>query len=158
MAESHFRPGSFLRWWRGVSFNTQPAQWTTPVTDAHPATDQLIRILDEAAEMGQQVAEEVSATKGAQPTANAASICRWRLLRLRERLEAVDGSPRLKSVREEALRHIDAAATAAQTMSYGYRLHNLDRICDGGQALDDHLGALARIRTRLAGPAERIGP
>jgi hypothetical protein len=121
------------------------------VTDAQPGADQLISILDEAAEMGQQVAEEISATHGAQPTANAASICRWRLLKLRERLQAVEGTPRLKSVREEALRHIDAAASAAQAMSYGYRLHNLDRICDGGQALDDHLGALARIRTRLAG-------
>jgi hypothetical protein len=151
VAESLFRPTTFLRWWRKASLGSKNATWTTPVTDVSTGAEQLIRILDEAAEMGQQVAEEISATQGAQPTANAASICRWRLLKLRERVQAIEGSTRLKSVREETLRHIDAAASAAQAMSYGYRLHNLDRICDGGQALDDHLGALARIRTRLAG-------
>ena len=153
MADSLFRPRSFLRWRREAPLSPKHATWTTSVTDAASGTDQLIRILDEAAETGQHVAEEVSATTGAQPTANAASICRWRLLKLRERLQAVEGTSRLKSIREEALRHIDAAASAAQSMSYGYRLHNLERICDGSQALDDHLVALARIRTRLAGEA-----
>ena len=115
--------------------------------------DQLARILDEAAEMGQRVSDEISNTKGAQPTANAASICRWKLLKLRDRLADVESAGRLKSTREEALRHLEAAASAAQSMSYGYRLHNLDRICDGGQALDDHLSALARLRTKLVAPA-----
>jgi hypothetical protein len=119
-------------------------------TNRELTTDQLIRILDEAAQMGRQVAEEVSATKGAQPTANAASICRWKLLKLRDRLAEVEGTGRMKTIREETQKHLEAAAIAAQRMSYGYRLHNLDRICDGGEALDSHLDALARIRSTLA--------
>jgi hypothetical protein len=122
----------------------------TMSTNREVSAEQLIRILDEAAEMGQAVAEEVSATKGAQPTANAASICRWKLLKLRDRLVEVDSTGRMKGIREETQKHLEAAAKAAQAMSYGYRLHNLDRICDGGEALDDHLGALARIRSTLA--------
>jgi hypothetical protein len=152
VAESIFRRSSFLDWWRrSASVDVRSPQWTDGMTESKElATDQLIRILDEAAQMGQQVADEVSATHGAQPTANAASICRWKLLKLRDRLTAVESAGRLRAVRDETQRHLEAAASAAQSMSYGYRLHNLDRICDGGQALDDHLGALARIRSRLA--------
>jgi len=113
-------------------------------------TDQLVRILDEAAQMGQLVTDEITNTKGPQPTANAASICRWKLLKLRDEIAGVEGSGRLKSTRDEALKHLEGAASAAQSMSYGYRLHNLDRICDGGEALDDHMSALARLRARLA--------
>ncbi|HZT08263.1 MAG TPA: hypothetical protein VFC51_14660 [Chloroflexota bacterium] len=111
--------------------------------------EKLIRILDAVAETGREVAEEVNATTAPQPTANAASICRWKLLTLKERLHDVEGPRRVRSARAEAIHHLDAAAAAAQRLSYGYRLHNLDRICDGGQALDDHLAALARLRARL---------
>jgi len=55
------------------------------------------------------------------------------------------------SLRTEIIRHLDDAAAAARTLSSGYRYHNLNRICDGGQQLDEHLQALAQLRARLGG-------
>src|SRR5437868_6930227 len=129
MAESIFRPATVLHWWRAAGFDRKTAWRNDPVTErAEPATDQLITILDEAAETGRRVSEEVvNAVAASQPTANAASICRWKLLTLRQRMLDMGGARRFGENGEAALRHIEEAATAAQRLSYGYRLHNLDR-------------------------------
>ncbi len=152
LAESIFRPAAVLLWWRATSFDSKSVRRSATVNDTGETT-KLIQILDEAAQMGQQVTDKVSSSADPQPTANAASICRWQLLNLRQQLVDMDGPRRVRSWREDAMKHLDAAASAAQALSYGYRLHNLDRICDGGEALDEHLAALARIRTKVAATA-----
>lgn len=109
----------------------------------------LTATLDEAAAVGRRLELQVQATPDGKPLANAASICRWELLVLRERLLGAAMEPRERGVHSKIVRHLDSAAAAARTLSLGYRLQSLDRICDGGQALDDHLAALSRLRSRL---------
>src|SRR5581483_10109917 len=109
MAESIFRPAAVLHWWREASVERKSfgrnSKQRSPVVSEHveAGTDQLINILDEAAETGRRVAEEVSAASQAQPTANAASICRWRLLTLRQRLLDLGGKQRFGPNGNEAL-------------------------------------------------------
>ena len=110
----------------------------------------LVSGLDGAAEAGQRLSEKVNAGTDGDPLANAASICRWELLILRERLLEWEFTPSLRTARSQVVRELDGAAAAARTLSSGYRFHNLNRICEGGQAFDEHLEALSRIRTRLA--------
>ena len=114
------------------------------------SADVLINGLDDAAEAGQRLTEKVNAGTDGEPLANAASICRWELLILRERLLEWDFTPALRSARSQIVRELDGAAAAARTLSSGYRFHNLNRICEGGEALDEHLDALSRLRLRLS--------
>jgi hypothetical protein len=51
------------------------------------------------------------------------------------------------------LRRLDEAAAAARLLSSGHRFHNLERICDGGQVLDDQLAALGAMHEKAAATA-----
>lgn len=110
----------------------------------------LLLLLDEAAIVADDLARQVAASDESQPLANAASICRWELGRLRARGEAIKLVAEGRAERASILRHLDEAMKAAQILSTGYRFHSLDRICHGGQSLDDHFDALARLRIKLA--------
>ena len=114
------------------------------------AADQLLMSLDAAAAAGRRLNDFVSLSEDSQPLANAASICRWELLRLRGGILDPELHGRFRSLRAEVIRHLEGAASAAQMMSGGYRFHNLDRICNGGESLDSHLAALDSIRRKLA--------
>jgi hypothetical protein len=107
--------------------------------------------LTEAAEIAGKLSEQLRDTPApSQPVANAASICRWELMLLRERLRVMPVERRMRPTQGRILRHLDAAGAAAATLSRGYRFHDLDCICRGGEALDENIDALARIRIRLA--------
>jgi hypothetical protein len=110
----------------------------------------LVFVLDEVATIGEELAQQVAASDDSQPLANAASICRWQLGRLRARAEAIAAAGGDRNHRASIIRHLTEGMKAAQVLSAGYRFHSLDRICRGGQALDDHLEALARLRIKLA--------
>ena len=115
-------------------------------SERQTADGELLPSLDAAAEVAARFAERVSVSEDSQPRANAASICRWELLVLRDRVLGQDLGPRRHLIQMEIARHLEAAAAAARTLSNGYRFHSLDHVCDGGQALDDHLAALANLR------------
>jgi hypothetical protein len=121
--------------------------------DEGASTEVLVTGLESAAEAGQRLTEKVQSGMDGEPLANAASICRWELLILRERLAEWEFGPALRPLRSQVIRELDGAAAAARTLSSGYRYHNLNRICEGGQALDEHLDALSKLHTRLAGDA-----
>lgn len=72
-------------------------------------------------------------------------------MQIRERVAELEVPPPHRTVRSEVVRRLEEAAAAARVLSSGHRFHNLDRICDGGQALDDHLAALSMLKQRLAG-------
>ncbi len=111
----------------------------------------LIACLETASDVGRRFAEHVAASSDHQPLANAASICRWEIMQLRERVAELQIPPPHRPVRSEVVRRLEEAAAGARVLSSGHRFHNLDRICDGGQALDDHLAALSVLKERLAG-------
>ena len=142
-------PGTLERW-RGASIGAVRALWRREAsfTGADTSHD-LAASLESAAESGRRLAEQIELLEENQALANAASICRWELLILRERVLEAEPGMSQRSLRAQVVRHLDGAAAAARTLSSGYRFHNLDRICDGGQALDEHLQALLQIRARL---------
>ena len=111
---------------------------------------QLIACLQTASDVGSRFSEHVAASSDHQPLANAASICRWEILQLRDRVAELDVPPPHQSVHSEVLSRLDEAAIAARLLSNGHRFHNLERICDGGQALDDNLAALTALKERLS--------
>jgi hypothetical protein len=128
--------------WRGMRHSS-----TTGAVAA--SRHALLTVLEDVEEVADQLADQVSVSDDSQPRANAASICRWELARLRERVsqipaQGVDG-PQLSAV----VRHLNEGMTAAQILSTGYRFHSLDRICRGGRMLDDQFEALARLRIKL---------
>ncbi|MBM2810209.1 MAG: hypothetical protein HW416_968 [Chloroflexi bacterium] len=120
-------------------------------TENPEVSPQFLEALEDAANVGRRFTERVEASQDSQPQANAASICRWELLVLRERLLELDVPSSLHGDRDRAARHLDAAANAARALSNGHRLHSLDRICDGGRVLDEQFDAIAQLRGRLAG-------
>ena len=143
--------------WRMAPLDRLRSMWRREEErgDAAVSSEALMSGLDGAAEAGQRLTEKVHAGADGEPLANAASICRWELLILRERLLEWDLTPAFRPIRAQVVRELDGAAAAARTLSSGYRFHNLNRICEGGQALDEHLESLLRIRARLAGEPER---
>jgi hypothetical protein len=72
------------------------------------------------------------------------------MMQLRERVAELEVPPPHDTVHTEVVRRLEEAAAAARLLSSGHRFHNLERICDGGQALDDHLAALSDLKNRLA--------
>lgn len=146
MARTLSHSPSLLDRWRGALGRRESAR-----PDRSDALRDLVSSLETATGVGLRLTEQIQASSEGQPLANAASVCRWELLILRERVLGLDVEPQYRSVRSQVARELDGAATAARVLSAGYRLHSLDRICDGGEALDDRLEALARIRSRLAG-------
>ena|SRR5436309_3440537 len=152
MSETLASAPSMLGRWRTTPFDLLRLIWRREDSNGDPAmsAEVLLNGLDGAAEVGQRLSEKVQAGTDGEPLANAASICRWELLILRERLLEWEFTPALRPIRTQVVRELDGAAAAARTLSSGYRFHNLNRICDGGQALDEHLESLSRIRSRLA--------
>src|SRR4051794_5315807 len=149
MAQSVAASRSTLDRWRGASWGAFRSLWRRDEHHLAPqAAQELSTSLDSASETGRRLSDQIEASEDSQTLANAASICRWELLILRERVLESEGS---SSLRTEIIRHLDDAAAAARTLSSGYRYHNLNRICDGGQQLDEHLQALAQLRARLGG-------
>jgi hypothetical protein len=118
--------------------------------EAVEAPEGLIACLETATEVSTRYAEQVAFSSDPQPLANAASICRWEILQLRERVAELDVPPPHDTVHTEVVRRLEEAADAARLLSSGHRFHNLERICDGGQALDDNLAALSALKERLA--------
>jgi hypothetical protein len=112
----------------------------------------LVVALDKTAEIADRLTQQLRTTPApSQPVANAASICRWELMVLRERIRMQPINRRMEAIQVKVLRHLDGAGAAAATLSRGYRFHDLDSICRGGEALDEHIDALAKIRGRLVG-------
>ena len=134
--------------------NALRSMWRRQVEDAPEcqAGEELVAKLDAAALSGARLVHQVQAPADSQVLANAASIYRWELLMLRERVLELDIPDRYNSARSQLAQRLDEAASAARVLSYGYRFHSLDRICNGSQALDEHLSALQRLRSRLIPP------
>lgn len=109
----------------------------------------LLSVLDDVAEVAERLADSIATSGSGQPGANAASVCRWELGRLRDRAKRVDVAGKDRSHRAAIVRHLDEGITAAQILSAGFRFHSLDRICRGGADLDDRLAELARLRVKL---------
>jgi hypothetical protein len=126
--------------WRGG----EPAP---PVEAPHD----LIACLETASDVGRRFAQQVEASTDHQPLANAASICRWEIMQLRERVADLQVPRPHQPVHSEVVHRLEEAAAAARLLSSGHRFHNLDRICDGGQALDDQFAALSTLKVKLAG-------
>jgi hypothetical protein len=142
-------PSAFGRW-TGASVDALRSLWRRDETREPAATAvELLPGIEGAAEVGRRFAARIHGIEDSQPLANAASICRWELLVLRERVLELSAGPKLRGLQTEIVRHLDEAAAAARILSSGYRFHSLDRICAGGQALDDHLEALEHLRPRL---------
>jgi hypothetical protein len=112
--------------------------------------EELLECLDSAVALRDRLAEKVADSIDREPLANAASICRWEIMLLRDRVAALNLPRAHQAAHTQVLRQLDEAANAARQLSSGYRYTSLDRICDGGQALDDRLEALAQLRERLA--------
>ena len=130
--------------------------WRRREEVASPAHDEsqraLVSAIDQAVEIAERLTQQLRATPApSQPVANAASICRWEIMVLRERVRMQPINPRLETMQAKILRHLDGAGASAATLSRGYRFHDLDSICRGGEGLDDHVDTLGKIRTRLAG-------
>lgn len=142
-------PGTLERM-RDASIGAVRTLWRreAPISGTDASHD-LATSLESAAEAGRRLSEQIELLEENQALANAASICRWELLILRERVLEAEPGMSQRSLRAQVVRHLDEAAGAARTLSSGYRFHNLDRICDGGQALDEHLQSLLQIRARL---------
>lgn len=149
VAQALHRPVGALQWLR-----VGPISWVGVAADGAVARSAaraaLIDCLDEVAGIAARLGEQVAASQEQQAQANAAAICRWRLLTLRGRLEQLDLGGEEKHVQSKIARQLQDASTSAQTLSGGYRCRNLDRICRGGQALDDRFEALAKLRVTLA--------
>lgn len=109
----------------------------------------LVSVLEEIAVVAEQLAENVATSGSGQTGANAASVCRWQLGRIRERAQTMETDGADRTHQAAILRRLDQGVTAAQILSAGYRFHSLDRVCRGGTALDDQFEALARLRIKL---------
>jgi hypothetical protein len=118
----------------------------------------LAHAIQDAIAAGQRLLESLRQSVENEPLANAASICRWELLVLRERIRETSVPDSLRSTQVDAIRAVDAAAAAAHMLGNGYRFHNLDRICQGGEALEAQLEALDRVHTRLKERLDTIHP
>ncbi len=151
MAEFLLRPPFRFGKWRASHGAGQVAAPTSIApTDAEiSAARDLADAVGQAVSAGQRLMESLRQSVENEPLANAASICRWELLVLRERILELTGPGALRALQAEAVRHIDGAAAAAHMLGNGYRFHNLDRICQGGEALETHLDGLDRIRARM---------
>lgn len=152
MVEILASPPTVLGRWRAGSISVLRSVWSRGEQAAIPAeaTDELLGAIDAADALSHRLTEQMSASSDSQVLANAASICRWELVILRERVLELDMPSPLQSLRTRIVRHLDGAASAARLLSSGYRFHHIDRICDGGQALDDHLESVRTLRSRLA--------
>jgi len=126
--------------WGGGESSTSPVE----------PPQELIACLETASDVGRRFAEHVAASSDHQPQANAASICRWEMMQLRERVAELEVPRPHQTLHSEVVRRLEEAAAAARLLSSGHRFHNLDRICDGGQALDDHIAALSDLKDKLA--------
>jgi hypothetical protein len=113
------------------------------------AMGDMTRAIQHAVAAGQRLLESLRQSVENEPLANAASICRWELLVLRERIRETSVPGTLRSTQAEAIRAVDAAAAAAHMLGNGYRFHNLDRICQGGETLETQLEGLERLHARL---------
>jgi len=143
------RSHSFIGRWTGASVGAlRSFRRHNDTAMAGPSAKEVEPILDAAAAVAASFAQRTGGTEGSQALANAASICRWELLVLRERILQLGVTTQCQALQAEIVRHLEDAAAAARVLSSGYRFHSLDRICEGGQALDDHLEALERLRTR----------
>ncbi|MPZ14519.1 MAG: hypothetical protein GEU73_08875 [Chloroflexi bacterium] len=111
----------------------------------------LIAGLDAAVDAVERVSQRMRDLGKSEPLANTAAICRWEILVLRSRLLDTPVSTRHQGELAQVLRHLDEVAAAARVLSSGYRYHNFDRICGGGEAFDSRVEALSRLRARLAG-------
>lgn len=151
MAEFLWRPPFlFGRWRNPQSSGRTREQGPAAATDAEmAAAHELSLAVQSAVGAGQRLLESLRQSVDNEPLANAASICRWELLVLRERVRGASVPPRLKPLQMGAIRDLDAAASAAHMMGNGYRFHNLDRICQGGESLETQLAALDRLKARL---------
>jgi hypothetical protein len=138
-------------WWRvghGARQSTDRSGASVPDAEIAAMGD-LSRAIQHAVSAGQRLLESLRQSVENEPLANAASICRWELLVLRERIRETSVPSSLRSTQVEALRAVDAAAAAAHMLGNGYRFHNLDRICQGGETLETQLGVLDRLHARL---------
>ena len=133
--------------WHGLRPGTAPA---TMAISRHA----LVTLLDEVSAVAGHLAEQVADSADGQPRANAASICRWELGRVRAKVGAIPTDSTDRRHQSMILKRLDDAATAAQILSAGYRFHSLDRICSGGHSLDDQFEALARLRVKLVASQE----
>ena len=149
MAEFLLRPPTLFAKLRGHGAS-RVAGHSEPQSDAEvTAARELVSVLGSAIGAGQRLMDSLRDSVENEPLANAASICRWELLVVRERVAEVKGPTSLRPAQAEALRDVDGAAAAAHMLGNGYRFHNLDRICQGGEALAAQLDAMARLRTRI---------
>src|SRR4030095_3337201 len=88
------------------------------------APEDLVACLETATAVGRRFAEQVAASIDHQPLANAASICRWEILQLRERVADLEVPPPHQNAHTEVVRRLDEAAAAARLLSNGHRFHN----------------------------------
>lgn len=128
--------------WRGL---TRPSAPAALAASGHA----LLTLLDDASRVADTLAEDVSAADENQTRANAASICRWELGRLKDRVQQMTVQAADRRHQAEVVRHLTEGMQAAQILSSGYRFHSLDWICRGGNALDDEFEALAKLRIKL---------
>src|SRR5437879_2679287 len=70
------------------------------------AAEELLPGIDGAAEAGRRFAARVHGTEDSQPLANAASICRWELLMLRERVVEVPAASALRELHAAIIGHL----------------------------------------------------
>lgn len=152
MAQALSRPAEALEWLRIGSFGLWRTVWrSNGVAVSHSGTRQaLVGLLDDVAGIAGRLADRAAASSDSQSQANAAAICRWELLTLCQHLSQLELPREARSLQSKMVRHAAEAAEAAQVLSAGHRFRNLDRICRGGQNLDDHFEALARLRVKLA--------
>jgi hypothetical protein len=152
MAEFLLRPPFVLfgKWRASHSGGRSAAHGGSARPDAEiAAMSELSHAIEHAVAAGERLLESLRQSVENEPLANAASICRWELLVLRERMIETSVPNSLRAVQNESTRHVDAAAAAAHMLGNGYRFHNLDRICQGGEALETQLQELERLRERL---------
>src|SRR5688572_4676826 len=76
------------------------------------ATRELLDSVQRAVDSGLRLQESLRQSVENEPLANAASICRWELLVLRERMLVVSVPNVLKSLLADGVRSVDAAASA----------------------------------------------
>jgi hypothetical protein len=151
MAEFLSRAPFLFGKWRAGHGAPQPGEHgETTLPDADlAAVDTMTNAIHNAVAAGQRLLESLRQSVENEPLANAASICRWEMLILRERIRETPVPGTMRSTQVEAVRAVDAAASAAHTLGNGYRFHNLDRICQGGEALETQLEGLERLHARL---------
>ncbi|MSQ24067.1 MAG: hypothetical protein EXR58_05895 [Chloroflexi bacterium] len=128
--------------WRGLRRTARPSALVA-------SRYALVKCLDDLSTVADRFTEDVTQSEDGQPRANAASVCRWQLARLRTQLEEIEPDVLDRKNKAVMLRHLKEAMSSAQILSAGYRFHSLDRICQGGQSLDDHFEALAKLRVKL---------